>query len=170
MDSMEATVPGPVPADINARFDAKTQVAETGCLVWTSASDKDGYGLFQVSGRVTVRAHRWAYERAHGPLQKGQIVRHSCDHPACVNPEHLIAGTARENMQDMAQRGRDAARRTTGHHAAKMTQEKVDELLRRRANGESIYQMYREFGISYGHAKNLCAGRRWKVSPNVPLQ
>lgn len=148
-------MPGLKPSDINISFDVKSKRNSVGCLIWSSALDKDGYGLFQVSGRVTVRAHRWAYERAHGLLEPGQVVRHACDMPSCVNPEHLSAGSMRDNMRDMKERGRDAARRTSGHHAAKMTQEKVDEMLARRAQGESIYSMYKQYGISYGHAKGI---------------
>lgn len=34
------------------------------------------------------------------------MVRHSCDNPPCCNPAHLLVGTAAQNAQDMAERGR----------------------------------------------------------------
>jgi len=36
----------------------------------------------------------------------GMQARHTCDNPWCINPEHLIVGTSRENHADMVERGR----------------------------------------------------------------
>ena len=34
------------------------------------------------------------------------VVRHTCDEPACVNPKHLIKGTQKENVRDAIERNR----------------------------------------------------------------
>lgn len=64
-----------------------------------------GYGQVWVSGKH-YDAHRIAFAMGHGIDPAGKIVRHSCDNPRCVNPEHLSIGTHGDNMRDMVERGR----------------------------------------------------------------
>ena len=84
----------------------------SGCFLWVGHYNKQGYGYFKVNGR-NVRAHRFAYERTHGPIPEGKDVLHSCDTPFCVCPQHLRAGTDLENMQDRDRRGRNGHGRKT---------------------------------------------------------
>lgn len=137
------------------------------CHLWTGAVDKDGYGIFQLESRRAVRAHRWIYEVSTGESLGRRMARHRCDTPSCVNPGHIVPGTNRENMQDMVERKRDGRRRGAEHHAAKMTQDKVDQMLRRRAAGESLYAIHSDYGISYSQAKAIARGDKWKpITPS----
>ncbi|MCD9228614.1 HNH endonuclease signature motif containing protein [Ralstonia pseudosolanacearum] len=57
----------------------------------------------------TRLAHRIAYCEHHGlhlSAIDGYVVRHRCDNPPCVNPEHLELGTQADNMADCAKRSR----------------------------------------------------------------
>jgi hypothetical protein len=47
-----------------------------------------------------VLAHRVAFTLHHGREPDGQLLRHLCNHPACINPKHLKGGTDRENAAD----------------------------------------------------------------------
>jgi hypothetical protein len=63
------------------------------CWFWIGFRDAKGYGRFQKG----CKAHRFAYELFRGPIPKGMVLDHLCLTPACVNPDHLEAVTAREN-------------------------------------------------------------------------
>lgn len=49
-------------------------------------------------------AHRWVYEREYGSIPNGLIICHKCDVPACINPNHLYAGTYADNARDRDER------------------------------------------------------------------
>ena len=59
----------------------------------------------------TTRKHRLVYLEANNLHQDdiaGLCVRHKCDNPRCINPEHLEIGTWGDNNRDRVQRGRSA--------------------------------------------------------------
>lgn len=88
------------------RFDNKVAPEpNTGCWLWYGGTNEHGYGIFFADGRFQ-KAHRLAYRWAHGDFDQSLDVLHSCDNPACVNPDHLRLGTHADNMRDMARRGR----------------------------------------------------------------
>ena len=80
---------------IGALFKAKTR-EDGDCLIWTGAQIK-GYGALHHQRRV-VYAHRFAWEREHGPIPEGMHVDHVCHTPACVNPDHLRLATPSQNI------------------------------------------------------------------------
>jgi len=76
-----------------------------GCWLWTGSLWRGGYGQYVLEGKPNS-AHRLAFLSKGGRIPHGKVVRHTCDVRRCVNPEHLILGTQRENMLDMYERGR----------------------------------------------------------------
>lgn len=92
-----------------ARFWAKVEVTEdpAQCWRWKASMFRDGYGQCKLRG-ANLTASRVAYAMSHGPIPEGSVVRHTCDNPACVNPGHLVTGSAQDNTDDMTSRGRAA--------------------------------------------------------------
>jgi plasmid maintenance system antidote protein VapI len=149
-------------AEIEARFDAKVNRngpvpphrPELGrCHVWTGDRATAGYGLFQRIG-----AHRVAMWLDTGEEPGEREVLHGCDNPPCVRRSHLRFGTHRDNMADMADRGRAG-------RVLKLSDELVAALRDRYASGESGPALAREFGISQQQANRIASGQTRKLSP-----
>ena len=84
-----------------------TRTPETNCLEWTRARSTNGYGI--ISWRDNIHyAHRLAFEIFRNQeISSGSYVLHTCDNRQCIEPTHLFLGTARDNTQDMINKGRE---------------------------------------------------------------
>jgi hypothetical protein len=122
------------------------------CWLWRGPTDDDGYGLTRFRG-PNRRATHVALELDGRPLLPGEVARHTCDTPRCVNPLHLVAGTQRDNAQDKLDRGR-------GHRQRLMLADAL-EIRRRAGLGERPADLAREYGVSPAHISNIIAGRTW---------
>lgn len=125
----------------------------SGCWLWTSGWDSDGYGL----ATGNKKAHRLSYERSVGPIPIGACVCHRCDTPACVNPAHLFLGTNAENTADRKMKGRGSMGASSPH--AKLTEAQVMEIL---TSKESKRALASRFGVTPGAIAHIRRGSSWK--------
>lgn len=90
-----------------ARFWAKVRKGD-GCWEWTAYHDKFGYGRVSVHRKLlpSCLAPRVAWTAKNGRIPSGMCILHRCDNPLCIRPTHLYCGTHRDNMADMASKGR----------------------------------------------------------------
>lgn len=78
------------------------------CIEHEQIGDKQGYGCAKWEGRTT-KLHRKVFATSNGYSRneiEGLVVRHKCDNPRCISPEHLELGTHQDNMNDKVERGR----------------------------------------------------------------
>lgn len=130
------------------------------CWLWRGAKSGSGYGRVEWNTRMHA-AHRLVYEHFVGRIPKGSIVCHTCDVPLCVNPKHLWAGTAKENMQDAIQKGR--FRRGETHGMSKLKTHEVIAI--RKAWNEGIFkqtELAQQYGVTKHTIHLIVHNRVWK--------
>ena len=84
---------------------------------------------------------------------------HSCDVPACVNPNHLSAGTHRDNMADMVVKGRASSLKGTSHNMAKLTEAQVVEIYHAEGPQKEIAATY---GVNQSQISVIKTKKQWK--------
>ncbi len=151
------------PQEIFFRNISKTE-HENGCWIY-SVIDCYGYGRLKINGKV-VRAHRYSYELHNGEIPDNMMICHSCDTPSCVRPSHLFIGTAKDNIQDMINKGRKNVLKGEEYRHSKLTEEQVIQI-RLLTAGEDISQemIGNQFGVSRRMVNKIKNGKAWKHIP-----
>jgi hypothetical protein len=136
------------------------------CWEWRGGRDSDGYGIFWAD-RKSWRATRWLYNHWIAPLQPGQVVRHRCDNPPCVNPSHLVAGTPRDNTRDMLDRGRrpltlvPPAQPGVNNVKAKLTDNQVRAIRDTYALGARQVDLADDYGVDQTTISGIVRRKTW---------
>lgn len=138
-----------------------------GCLIWTGTKSKKGYGLIRIDGTWKL-AHRVSYAFYVGEIADGKIIRHSCDTPACINPDHLLIGTQADNMTDMRSRGRSNYAKGADTGNAKITEAQVIEIratYQRGIRGFGVHVIAKRYGLSKPAVRAILERKSWKHVP-----
>ena len=150
--------------DANARtnlrgvpFEERYAVSEKGCWFWIGGTDTCGYGIWNAHGQRY--AHRASYVKHKGEIPKGMHVLHSCDHPNCVNPEHLRLGTHQENMAELRAKGRAYGAKGEANYSAKLSEAQALSIL---ADRRPITAIAKEYGLTRASVTNIKKGVTWK--------
>lgn len=143
---------GITPTPVGIRF-MKHVMPEpnSGCWLWTGGLTRGGYGILRVGSlsdgsRRSARASRLAYSLFVGPIDGDLFVCHKCDVPACVNPDHLFLGTARDNIRDMVKKGRWKKRAFGVYGAAAMHASKTECAHGHPLSGDNLQMRVRKNG------------------------
>lgn len=152
------------PDEIKQAFWAHVEKAAgpDGCWLWIGRKDTYGYGVFRALGERS--AHRVSFVLNKGPIPKGMCVCHECDNPPCIRPDHLFAGTRKQNQEDMKQKLR-------GTHGPKNRHVKLDasDVMRIRllysAGNVGMTALAQEFLVSVEQVRRIVDGERWAHLP-----
>lgn len=97
------------------------KVEDDKCWKWLGSPQfdrkgKPAYGKFRIADGEIEWAHRVMYFLIYGNLPANKpLVRHTCRNKMCVNPRHLAAGDAKDNLQDEINAGADTHIYKEGH-------------------------------------------------------
>jgi hypothetical protein len=131
------------------------------CWEWTGSRTPGGYGLFGAQivihgKRTALYAHRFSFQIHNGYIPKGHVVRHVCNNPSCVRPEHLITGTQKQNIADIYRKAEKPKR-------AKVYWPDVEELRSdMRDSVERIEAWAEKLGVKPLTVCDILLGRSWK--------
>ena len=95
---------------------------ESGCHVWQGGKRR-GYGYIKSGGKMHT-LHRLVFQWYNGFLSsKDILVRHICHNRACLNINHLLPGTHKDNAHDAMRANRNT--KGESHGNAKLTNSQV---------------------------------------------
>lgn len=135
------------------RRDSIRYPGSEGCWEWRGGTNGQGYGqLRRVAGRK-VYAHRLSYMLNVGPIPEGAMIRHRCNNPLCVNPDHLQPGTDAENMADALKADPRAFRVKTSPAERREIGERYA------AGGVTQRELAEEHGVSVARVNQIVRGR-----------
>lgn len=137
----------------------------TPCIEWEKSRTTAGYGRVFKDGKH-VYAHRLAYCEANNLALEdisGLVVRHKCDNPPCVNPEHLEVGTHADNIRDRDARGRHRTAPPRGEESgsAKLTEDSVRKIRLAISSGEMQKDVAARFNVSRETIRRVVSGKSW---------
>lgn len=108
----------------------KFVIKHDGCWDWSGYKNNHGYGVLAAIGGKgkTTKAHRASWIIHKGDIPEGLWILHHCDNPACSNPDHLYAGTPKDNSRDAYARNRMPDTHGENHPRTKLTNAQVIEI------------------------------------------
>lgn len=153
------------PSQSRTFFDAHWEFTDLGyeslCWKWTGCVDASGYGIIKFKGK-NCPAHRYSAIIHHGePPSPKSLACHSCDHPICVNPNHIYWGTHNQNMRDMIERGRSVHAKGEASSRAVLNTEKVKEIRVLRAARLPFRRIAAMMGVSKSAVQAIIYGETW---------
>lgn len=129
----------------------------SGCWLWLGARNGD-YGVVHID-RIEY-AHRTSFQIFVRSLHVDELACHKCDMPLCVNPEHLFAGTYKDNHHDAMAKGRWS--HGERHGMAKLTECQVISIRELYAEGARSDDIADAYDMHASHIRKIVSGKLWK--------
>jgi predicted XRE-type DNA-binding protein len=115
---------------------------------------------------ASIKVSRFVCQQLTGPLLSGEVVRHSCDNPGCLNPDHLMRGSQKQNIADMVSRNRQASGER--HGGSKITWDIVVQIRECASRGNKQRDIANIFNINQATVSRIIKNQIWKNSDESP--
>lgn len=132
------------------------------CFVCEShGTNKERYITFKfMIDEVRIHTlHRLVFFIFNGYLP--EVVMHKCDNMKCINPHHLIAGTFKQNSEDMVAKGHSCRGEKNGG-GVKLNINTVKEIKKLITEGVSQRTLAKMYGVSRRTITFIQHRRLWK--------
>lgn len=127
----------------NDRFN---ELSEKECWEWNGQLNDSQYGILTCGRGYSFRAHRFSMSMCIGnAIPDHLVVLHKCDNPKCVNINHLLLGTQKENMEDCKVKKRNSSPPTRygeDHHNSKFSKNDLLNIISDKRKYKDIANQY----------------------------
>ncbi len=139
------------------RFHTKYIKKDSGCWEWQEGKH-NGYGQYRV-GKTVWRAHRFS-ALINGISLGDDLIRHTCNNPSCVCPDHLMSGSYKDNSDDKVTAQRQP--RGTTHGRSKLTEQQVKDIRDKYVPWVySTTKLAKEYGVSHVMINAIVNKKNW---------
>ena len=151
-----------------------------GCLLWTGAKTKIGYGVFQLNKRAR-NAHRIGYYLYNNKKENPKmVISHICEdfynkddhtYKSCINPKHLEEVNNSSNTKRAFRNGRNnmseearlsaSNRLKNKRYNSKLTKKYVIEIKDLIKKGETHQNIANKYGVVRQTITSINIGKNW---------
>lgn len=114
--------------------------------------------------QVTVVAHRLVWRHFNGPIPNGLTINHENGIKDDNRPENLEPATysgQQVHATHILKTSHAANQNGEKNYMAKLTEEQVIEIRKRRANGEALLSIAADFGVGFKAISKIARRQRW---------
>lgn len=145
---------------VHRRKKIEFEINRDGCFECTSHTlNSGGYAEYWFNRNKYVMT-RYIYTECFGEIPDDLMIRHKCDNPKCINPEHLELGTPQDNVNDMVERGRNAKGERNG--SAKLSNSDVRQIKDLLSKKYTCAEISRMYGVARTSISSIKLNKTWR--------
>lgn len=122
-----------------------SKLSESGCLEWQKTIT-DGYAVKRIDNKLQ-RIHRIVATYLIPNPDNLEMVLHSCDNRACINPRHLRWGTQKDNMRDLSLRKRGGKTYGDNHPGTKLSEDDKNKIRSEKDSGVTQTYLAKKYNV-----------------------